>query len=413
MTERYNGWANYETWRVNKEMLDGMSAEDFGLWFYGDDIDSSSRELASGLESYVVELVEMDSKGFALDLNKVDWQEIAEHMVRAGLPEDEAEDEDQQGWVAAALPPIINSVAYSPDGQSILIASDDHTLRVHAVADGTCRLRIDGTNGEFMGARYSFDGTFILSASWMFAIEAWDSDSGTLLWECVEEAVPPTALVVFDKEHFISGDAGGNIWYHRVDAEEYHEGFSLEESDHIGGSVNALAANGAGVRASASSKGIVRIWCDEETPDYTHEIELLGDEGLSLAMTYDGKTLAIGTAKGAIFLCNVVTGERTISLAGSRGPVRSVAFHPSGSVLASASDGQALHLWSVPSGELVRTIGGAGECVTSISFSPDGQQLAAGSEGRLRLWNVDTATEAWSVETADKLIEYFRTGRTS
>ena len=86
MSETYNGWTNYETWRVNLEMLDGMSCEDFGLRIDVDDVDGSSRELASGLESYCAELVEMDAKGLALDLalsflNKVEWQEIAEHMV--------------------------------------------------------------------------------------------------------------------------------------------------------------------------------------------------------------------------------------------------------------------------------------------------------------------------------------------
>ena len=86
----YNGWTNYETWRVNLEMLDGMSCEDFGLRIDEDDIDSSSRELASGLESYCVELVEMDGKGFALDLalsflNKVNFEEIARHMVEDGI----------------------------------------------------------------------------------------------------------------------------------------------------------------------------------------------------------------------------------------------------------------------------------------------------------------------------------------
>ena len=91
MSEKYNGWANYETWRVNLEILDGMSCEDFGLHTIDeDDVDSSSRELASGLESYVMEVVEMDAKGFALDLahsflNKVDWQEIATHMVEDSI----------------------------------------------------------------------------------------------------------------------------------------------------------------------------------------------------------------------------------------------------------------------------------------------------------------------------------------
>jgi len=86
----YNGWANYETWRVNLEMLDGMGCEDFGVRIDEDDVDSSSRELATALESYVVEVVELDSKGFALDLalsflHKVDWQEIAEHIVEDSI----------------------------------------------------------------------------------------------------------------------------------------------------------------------------------------------------------------------------------------------------------------------------------------------------------------------------------------
>lgn len=85
---QYNGWANYETWRVNLEMLDGMTAEDFGMSFRTldqDERDAQVESLAASLEAYVVEMVEQDAKGFALDLalsflNEVDWQEIAEHM---------------------------------------------------------------------------------------------------------------------------------------------------------------------------------------------------------------------------------------------------------------------------------------------------------------------------------------------
>ena len=88
MTEQYNGWANYETWRVNLEMLDGMTVEDFGYDprdLAADDYDTIER-LADSLEMYVCEMVEQDAKGFALDLAQsllaqVDWMEIAEHMV--------------------------------------------------------------------------------------------------------------------------------------------------------------------------------------------------------------------------------------------------------------------------------------------------------------------------------------------
>ena len=91
MTERYNGWTNHETWRVNLEMLDGMDCTDFGLHTIDeDDMDESARILALALESYCTELVELDAKGFALDLaicflNKVDWQQISTHMVEDSI----------------------------------------------------------------------------------------------------------------------------------------------------------------------------------------------------------------------------------------------------------------------------------------------------------------------------------------
>lgn len=83
----YNGWANYETWRVNLEMLDGMSMEDMGMDLTEDDDRSEiTVQLADALEAHCVEFVGMDAKGFALDLalsflDKVDWVEIAEHMM--------------------------------------------------------------------------------------------------------------------------------------------------------------------------------------------------------------------------------------------------------------------------------------------------------------------------------------------
>lgn len=87
----YNGWANYETWRVNLEFLDGMTPEDFGYDKHTLDIDDYKdveklAGLAGRLEFHVCDLVEMQSSGFALDLahsffDRVDWEEIAERMI--------------------------------------------------------------------------------------------------------------------------------------------------------------------------------------------------------------------------------------------------------------------------------------------------------------------------------------------
>ena len=83
MTDRYNGWANYATWRVNLEMFDGMDVrETFSI-----DADDDTSELARALRHYADELLTMNGEeGLALDyarafMQDVDWHEIAQHMI--------------------------------------------------------------------------------------------------------------------------------------------------------------------------------------------------------------------------------------------------------------------------------------------------------------------------------------------
>ncbi len=83
MDNKYNGWTNYATWRVNLEMFDG--SEDY--W---------TAESARELVEMIIE--ESTPEGIARDyalafISDVNWHEIAEHY----MPEDdeEAEDDDE------------------------------------------------------------------------------------------------------------------------------------------------------------------------------------------------------------------------------------------------------------------------------------------------------------------------------
>lgn len=85
----YNGWSNYETWRINLEVVDGMTLGDFGfdVRYMDDEAYSDTERLAESIEAYVDEVV-LGSipEGLAYDLaadflGRVDWEEIAEHIV--------------------------------------------------------------------------------------------------------------------------------------------------------------------------------------------------------------------------------------------------------------------------------------------------------------------------------------------
>lgn len=70
--EKYNGWTNYQTWRVHLEMFDGC--------IYND-----GKIDADWCKDCALELIEAQSEGLARDyalffLVDVDWEEIAIHV---------------------------------------------------------------------------------------------------------------------------------------------------------------------------------------------------------------------------------------------------------------------------------------------------------------------------------------------
>jgi hypothetical protein len=78
----YNGWTNYATWRVNLEMLDGMSLQDFTCLARPD-----VYHLQSVIQAYVEDEIEMTTQaGIGRDyalafLSDVNWRQISSRML--------------------------------------------------------------------------------------------------------------------------------------------------------------------------------------------------------------------------------------------------------------------------------------------------------------------------------------------
>ena len=92
---KYNGWMNYETWRVNLEIFDGMTASDLtGLRA------PTISELKDAAKEYAEQLIEDSSpEGLARDyalafLDAVEWWEIADRLAQD--VEDSETDQDEE-----------------------------------------------------------------------------------------------------------------------------------------------------------------------------------------------------------------------------------------------------------------------------------------------------------------------------
>lgn len=83
----YNGWSNYETWRIHLEIFDGMSLDLDGYFVDGEEPDAYvlKDELQQIVEDAVFEgkgkssLMEEYARAFLQDVN---YYEIAEHLLR-------------------------------------------------------------------------------------------------------------------------------------------------------------------------------------------------------------------------------------------------------------------------------------------------------------------------------------------
>ena len=77
----YNGWTNYETWRVNLEMIDGTDLE---CWGGSDD----QHDLAIAIKDACIDVVSGQApdgslaQSYALAfLDAVNWREIAGNLI--------------------------------------------------------------------------------------------------------------------------------------------------------------------------------------------------------------------------------------------------------------------------------------------------------------------------------------------
>lgn len=115
------------------------------------------------------------------------------------------------------------------------------------------------------------------------------------------------------------------------------------------------------------------------------------DTIVSMAVSPDGRTIAIGHFHGQIILWDTATLKARLTLENREGRgqvVQSVSFSPDGGTLASAS-GETIILWDVTSGTRRGVLSGEQHGrVSRLAWHPDGATLVSNRGGSILLWDV-------------------------
>jgi RNA polymerase sigma factor (sigma-70 family) len=246
------------------------------------------------------------------------------------------------------------ALAFAPDGKSLATAGQQSslgTVKMWDAATGRLKYTIGGHNLQTNSIAFSPDGQTLVSGSADKTLKFWDAGSGKALLSIDEHgywvwsaAFSPDGKTVVLGGNPPGGAKGFDLTIWNAETGKLEKTFSLDEEEAAFSA--AFSPNGKLIATGGVSQA-VRLW-DVETGKL--KATLKGHDGsvLSVAFSSDGKLLAsAGGDDKTVRIWDAGTGKLNATLRDNKGPVRSIAFSPDGKVLASGSDDGTVRIWKV------------------------------------------------------------------
>jgi WD40 repeat protein len=284
---------------------------------------------------------------------------------------------------------MISTAAFSPDGSVLATAGGlEGGVQLWQMPDGALLRAMQGENASITGLAFSPDGSVLAGATQEGPTQLWQAAIGSLL-----QTIPSGPgggadggkLVAFSPdgaELALKSSQGLTFW-------SLPDGTAKRSLEGHFGPLRQMAFDPANGTAAAlagippSNDSILLSWRLSEREPFNISEPV---QALSLALSPDGSTAAVGMWDGTVQILQASDGGLLHTLSGHPAQVQSAAFSPDGATLASSSMGE-VRLWSVQDGQPLQTLHVPGGWVTDTAFSPDGGLLATFSgDGQVSLW---------------------------
>ncbi|MBD1815243.1 AAA-like domain-containing protein [Microcoleus vaginatus DQ-U2] len=280
----------------------------------------------------------------------------------------------------------ISQFVFTPDGQTLITASQDKTIRFWNVNDLTQPApqpyKILQAHSAGIGSlTVSVDGSAIASGGLDKTIKLWDINGTQLTTLQGADGGVWSLALSSDNTYLVSGTTEKivRVW-------KLNSPIQKQMAAHSSAIWDVAISPDNSAIATASLDYTAKLWSRDGkllTVLVGHEASLFG-----IAFSPDSQTIATASNDTTVKLWSR-DGTLLQTLRGHSALVWYVAFSPDGETIASVSADNTIKLWH-RDGTLRQTLTSYGSTARRVAFSPDGQLLiAAGSENSVEMWHRD------------------------
>ncbi len=327
------------------------------------------------------------------------WNPATGEQLRTFVPP-EPTDTNQRPPIVRRPAPQIKTLAFSPNGSTLLSRDDHGTIQLWDVADGRLLSTTDTRTGPGLiykfASAFSRDKPIFMSADETGAVHTWNTTTGDHLstfnlkghedWgSTLGFSADGTTLMS------VSSLRQGNT-VRSWDIDGNKEGAPMTLQQLSVRNAATFSPDGKTLAGVTDDTNTIGLW-DLQTG--TQRATLVGHTWFVETTTFssDSGLLASGDRTGAIYVWDTVSGHRKKTLEGHQMSVKALAFSPDSSTLASVSH-RSLRLWDISTSTLRAILidqEDSGQADTlALAFSPDGKMLVSVGQGKVLLWDAET-----------------------
>jgi WD40 repeat protein len=280
---------------------------------------------------------------------------------------------------------ILQTCAFSPDGQTVLSASADGTARLWKIS-GEPIATLIADAGAVSYATFSSRGEWIVTAHEGNCARIWNRTGGLV---CVLETPSSATWATFSPDDQLVAvtcrEKTAHVW--RINGEPVA---TLRGHDRRVVFVT-FSPDGETI-ATTSRDGAVRLW--RASGEAVMVLEGHTDLVPRARFSPDGTRIVTVSSDGAGILWDRHTGARLADLRGHSGAINDAAYNRAGTMIVTGSNDGTARLWRAD-GEPIAVLQGHTGWVNHVSFSPDdGHVVTASSDNTARVWQATGALVA-------------------